>query len=167
MPGVLGLPIASSARTSKSVVEHKKIPRAARNRTGEMTTPISKPKPKNRFSTMAKITTLKPPGKGVPFTWEEPDTSLLEDRRGTLPAFPDDVFPPGVSDWLARASRGAGTLVNHIAIPMLGVTSSLIGKARRVQASSSWIEPMTLWACVVGASGDRKTPGLKVVTRAL
>src|SRR5450432_3211804 len=57
----------------------------------------------------------------------------------------------GLSDWLSRASRGAGTLPDHVAVPMLGVTSSLIGKARRVQASSSWIEPMTLWTCVVGA----------------
>jgi Protein of unknown function (DUF3987) len=111
----------------------------------------------------------EPPRKSnaVPFTWEAPDDSLLEDRRGTLPAFPQDVFPPGLSDWLSRASRGAGTLLDHVAVPMLGVTSSLIGKARRVQASSSWIEPMTLWTCVVGASGDRKTPGLRVVTRAL
>jgi Protein of unknown function (DUF3987) len=112
----------------------------------------------------------EPPRKGnaVPFfTWEAPDESLLEDRRGTLPPFPCDVFPLGLSNWLERASRGAGTLLDHVAVPMLGVTSSLIGKARRVQASSSWIEPMTLWACVVGQSGDRKTPGLKVITRAL
>jgi hypothetical protein len=103
----------------------------------------------------------------VVFSWEAPDESLLEDRRGTLPQFPCDVFPPRLSHWLSRASCGAGTLVDHIAIPMLGVTSSLIGKARRVRASASWIEPMTLWACVVGQSGDRKTPGLKVITRAL
>src|SRR5258708_13957372 len=113
--------------------------------------------------------TSNPPAlqAAIPFTWEEPDESLLEDRRGALQAFPDDVFPPGLSDWLSRASRGAGTLIDHIAVPMLGVTSSLIGKARRVQASTSWIEPMTLWTCVVGQSGDRKTPGLKVITRAL
>ena len=92
---------------------------------------------------------------------------LLENRRGTLPQFPRDVFPPRLSNWLSRASHGAGTLIDHIAVPMLGVTSSLIGKARRVQASTSWPEPMTLWACVVGESGSRKTPGLKVITRAL
>jgi hypothetical protein len=117
-------------------------------------------------SDMRHIAKLDAVGK-VPFSWEAPDESLLEDRRGTLPSFPSDVFPPGLSDWLSRASRGAGTLVDHVAVPMLGVTSSLIGKARRVQASSSWIEPMTLWTCVVAASGDRKTPGMRVITRAL
>jgi hypothetical protein len=114
---------------------------------------------------MTSIT--KSPGEGNGFSWEEPDTSLLEDRRGVLPSFPVDVFPPDLSEWLARASRGAGTLPDHIAVPKLGVASSLIGKARRVQASPSWVEPLTLWTCVVGESGSRKTPGSRVVTRAL
>jgi Protein of unknown function (DUF3987) len=122
---------------------------------------LSKKKPARKLT--EQIRTTAP----VVFTWEAPDESLLEDRRGTLPQFPHDVFPSRLSDWLSRASRGAGTLIDHIAVPMLGVTSSLIGKARRIQASASWIEPTTLWACVVGHSGDRKTPGLKVITRAL
>jgi hypothetical protein len=101
------------------------------------------------------------------FTWQAPDESLLEDRRGVLPEFPPDVFPPRLSDWLNRASHGAGTRIDQIAIPLLGVASSLIGKARRVQASTSWIVPLTMWNCVIGQSGDRKTPGLMVITRAL
>jgi len=100
-------------------------------------------------------------------SWVTPDESLLEDRRGELPEFPCDVFPLPLSSWLLRAARGAGVRIDHIAIPMLGVTSSLIGKARRIQASSSWIEPTTLWAYIVGQSGDRKTPGLRVILRAL
>jgi uncharacterized protein DUF3987 len=76
-------------------------------------------------------------------------------------------FPPRLSNWLNRASHGAGTRIDHIAIPLLGVASSLIGKARRVQASTSWIVPLTVWTCVIGQSGDRKTPGLMAITRAL
>ncbi|XIA62194.1 DUF3987 domain-containing protein [Bradyrhizobium sp. TZ2] len=116
---------------------------------------------------MTFVSKFKTAGK-VPFaSWEAPDESLLEDRRGTLPAFPCDVFPTGLSDWLSRASRGAGCLADHVAVPMLGVASGLIGKARRVQATSSWVEPLTLWTCVIGESGSRKTPGLRTVTRAL
>ena len=103
----------------------------------------------------------------APHSWVTPDESLLEDRRGELPEFPCDVFPPSLSSWLLRATRGAGVRIDHIAVPMLGVASSLIGKARRVQASTSWIEPTTIWACIVGQSGDRKTPGLRVILRAL
>jgi hypothetical protein len=100
-------------------------------------------------------------------SWVTPDESLLEDRRGELPEFPCDVFPLPLSSWLLRATGGAGVRIDHIVIPMLGVASSLIGKARRVQASTSWIEPTTLWTCIVGQSGDRKTPGLRVILRAL
>jgi hypothetical protein len=101
------------------------------------------------------------------YSWESPDESLLEDRRGGLPDFPDETIPPRLQSWLLAATRGAGVRTDHIAVPMLGVASSLIGKARRIRASSSWLEPMTLWTCVVAASGDRKTPGFQVVLRAL
>ena len=40
---------------------------------------------------MEQIANHNPPDK-VPFTWEAPDDSLLEDRRGTLPGFPSGVL---------------------------------------------------------------------------
>jgi Protein of unknown function (DUF3987) len=101
------------------------------------------------------------------FDWDNPDWTLLEDRRGDLPDFPIDVFTPAWRQWLQHASHGAGVRPEHVAVPLLGVASSLIGTARRVRASNSWSEPMTLWTCVVADSGDRKTPGLNVTTRAL
>ena len=100
-------------------------------------------------------------------SWDDPDWTLLDDRRGELPEFPVDVFSPAWQAWLLRASHGAGVRPDHVAVPLLGVASSLIGTARRVRASRSWSEPMTLWACVVAASGDRKTPGLNVTIRCL
>ena len=103
----------------------------------------------------------------APHNWDDPDWSILDDRRGQLPDFPTDIFPPAWQQWLQRAAHGAGVRPEHIAVPLLGVASSLIGTARRVCASRSWSEPITLWTCVVADSGDRKTPGLRVVTRAL
>jgi hypothetical protein len=100
-------------------------------------------------------------------SWDEPDISILDDRRGELPGFPTDIFTPAWQEWLRRAAHGAGVRPEHVAVPLLGVASSLIGTARRVRASRSWSEPMTLWACVVADSGDRKTPGLNVTVRAL
>jgi hypothetical protein len=99
--------------------------------------------------------------------WDDPDWTLLDDRRGELPEFPIEVFTVPWREWLRRASHGAGVRPEHVAVPLLGVASSLIGTARRVRASRSWSEPMTLWTCVVAAPGDRKTPGLNVTVRAL
>jgi hypothetical protein len=59
-----------------------------------------------------------------------PDETLLEDTRGDLPEFPVAALPPCLLPWLKRAAYGAGVYVDHIAIPLLGVTSSLIGTAR-------------------------------------
>jgi hypothetical protein len=120
-------------------------------------------RPKNTPGDMPKEALVIPLDR----SWPEPDESLIEDRRGELPEFPIETFPPRLSNWLVRAARGAGVRCDHIAVPLLGVASSLIGMARRVQATTAWLEPVTLWSCVVAPSGDRKTPGLRVLLRAL
>jgi hypothetical protein len=99
--------------------------------------------------------------------WNDPDWSLLDTRRGELLDFPIDVLPPAWQHWLQRAARGAGVNVDHVVVPLLSVTSSLIGTARRVRASRSWSQPHSLWTAVVGFSGTGKTPGLDVSQRAL
>ena len=79
--------------------------------------------------------------------------SILDDRRGELPDLPIDVFPQSMHRWMIDAARGAGVTVGHIALPLIGMASGLIGVARRVQATRSWQQPMTCWTCLVGAVG--------------
>ena len=100
-------------------------------------------------------------------TWEEPDWALLDDRRGELPDFPVEALPASLRGWLLRAARGAAVTPGHVAVPLLGIASSLIGTARRVRACRSWSEPLTMWVAVVGFSGTGKTPGLDVTRRVL
>ena len=100
-------------------------------------------------------------------TWEEPDWTLLDDRRGELPSFPVEALPASLHGWLLRAARGAGVTPGHVAVPLLGIASSLIGTARRVGASRSWSEPLTMWVAVIGFSGTGKTPGIDVTRRAI
>jgi hypothetical protein len=100
-------------------------------------------------------------------SWAEPDWTLLDDRRGELPDFPLEVLPASLRDWLLRTARGAGVTPGHVAVPFLGIASSLIGTARRVRASRSWSEPLTMWVAIIGFSGTGKTPGLDVTRRAL
>jgi Protein of unknown function (DUF3987) len=99
-------------------------------------------------------------------TWESPDWSILDDRRGDLPKFPADCLGKAFMT-VRRAAKGAGVTDAHVAVPMLGIASSLIGVARRIQASTSWLEPCTMWCGIVGFSGTGKTPGLEVTKRAL
>jgi Protein of unknown function (DUF3987) len=100
-------------------------------------------------------------------SWEYPDLSLTDDRRGELPPFPLDVLSSHWQVWVTNAAHGAGTTVDHVLGPLLSISSSLIGTARRVCASRSWAEPFTMWTAIVGYSGSGKTPGLDVTQRAL
>ena len=100
-------------------------------------------------------------------TWDDPDWSLLDDRRGTLPEFPAGVLSGKWEEWLARAAHGAGVTHGHVAVPLLATCASLIGTARRIRPSRSWSEPFTLWTAIVGFSGSGKTPGISVTKRAL
>src|SRR5262249_32076268 len=100
-------------------------------------------------------------------TWEEPDWALLDDRRGELPDFPVEAWPASLHGWLLRAARGAGVTPAHVAVPLLGIASSLIGTARRVRACRPWSEPLTMWVAVIGFSGTGKTPGMDVTRRVL
>jgi hypothetical protein len=99
--------------------------------------------------------------------WDDPDWSILEDRRGELPEFPIDALGPAWQEWIERAAHGAGVTAAHVAIPLLAIASGLIGTGRRVQASRSWSQPLTLWAALVGFSGSGKTPGIDATKRAI
>ena len=82
--------------------------------------------------------------------WDDPDWSILDDRRGELPEFPIDTLSPSFRERVERAAHGAGVTAAHVAIPLIGIASSLIGTARRVPASRSFTQPMTCWAAILG-----------------
>jgi Protein of unknown function (DUF3987) len=99
--------------------------------------------------------------------WGDTDWSILDDRRGELPEFPTDALSVACRDWVGRAARGAGVTSAHVAIPLIGIASSIIGTSRRVMASRSFTQPMTTWTALVGFSGSGKTPGIDATKRAL
>jgi hypothetical protein len=47
------------------------------------------------------------------YDWEEPDWSILDDRRGELPPFPIETLPEACGDWVERAAHGAGATAAH------------------------------------------------------
>jgi Protein of unknown function (DUF3987)/Bifunctional DNA primase/polymerase, N-terminal len=110
---------------------------------------------------------LPPPKGSSAHDWDDPDWSLLDDRRGTLPECPLHVFNEKFQALIERTAQGAGVTPAHVAVPLIGIVSSLIGIARCIKATSSWIQPMTCWTTVVGFSGTGKTPGLNVTKRCL
>ena len=100
-------------------------------------------------------------------SWDDPDISLLDDRRGALLEFPIDVFSLTLQAMLKRTAKGAGVTVAHVAVPFIGITSGLIGYSRRVKAANSWFEPATCCTALVGYSGTGKTPAHNVTRKPL
>ena len=106
-------------------------------------------------------------GDSAAHTWENPDLSILDDRRGELPKFPlDTLQPKRLQDWVTCTAHSTGTTVDHAAVPLLGVSSALIGSARCVRAKS-FMQPATLWTFMIGHSGTGKTPGLDATRKPL
>jgi len=99
--------------------------------------------------------------------WDDPDWSILDDRRGQLPEFPTHLLNPKTQDLIGRTARGAGVTPAHVAVPLIGILSSLVGTAHRIKATTSWLQPMTCWTSVIGYSGTGKTPGINVSKRCL
>src|SRR5271166_1249770 len=102
-----------------------------------------------------------------PDRWDDPDFSILDDRRGKLPGFPILTLSTNSQQFVVKAAHGAGVRLDHVAVPLLGIVSSLIGTARRVRASNTWNVPLTCWVSVVGFSGAGKTPGLDTIRESL
>jgi hypothetical protein len=98
--------------------------------------------------------------------WDDPDWSLLDTQRGSLPEFPLEVLSPNLQEVIRRTSNGAGVTPAHVVVPLLGISSGLIGYSRRIKATTSWVQPATCWTALVGYSGTGKTPGHNVTRRA-
>jgi hypothetical protein len=97
--------------------------------------------------------------------WDDPDWSLLDTQRGSLPDFPLQVLSPKLQEVIGRTSRGAGVTDAHVAVPLFGISSGLIGYSRRIKATASWVQPATCWTALIGYSGTGKTPGHAVTRR--
>ena len=97
--------------------------------------------------------------------WPDPDMTLLRMNRRPPPLFPLQVFGSSWEVWIRATAEAAACPVDYIAMPLLSSSSVLIGNARWAQATPAWSEPPHLWTCVVGESGDGKSPGGDCILR--
>jgi Protein of unknown function (DUF3987) len=97
--------------------------------------------------------------------WGDPDTGVLWLRRRRPPRLPVEVFGEAWGRWIVEAAKGASCPPDYVAMALLSSASVLIGNARWAQAIGEWVEPPHLWTCVVGDSGDGKSPGLRSLHR--
>ena len=97
--------------------------------------------------------------------WGDPDMRVLRLNRRPPPPLPLQVFGSAWEQWIVTTAEAAGCPADYVAMPLLTSASALIGNARWAQATPAWAEPPHLWCCVVGDSGDGKSPGGDCILR--
>jgi hypothetical protein len=82
--------------------------------------------------------------------------SLRGDR--SLPAFPLDVFPPEIADYLGALALHHQVANDVTGAPALGVISAVVNGVVEVQVSATWITPTNIYGLLSLPSGESKTP---------
>ena len=97
-------------------------------------------------------------------TWPEPDMRLLNDDRPPAPALDDDALPASWGSWITAEATARACPRDYVAAGLIGATSSWIGNARRITATTDWHEPANVWFALIGAPSTGKTPALQPTT---
>jgi hypothetical protein len=98
---------------------------------------------------------------------ERVDTGRPSTGIERFEAFPVDVLPGIVGQFVREASTAIGCDESYVAVPLLAALASAIGNTRRVRLKRSWSEPAVVWAVIVGESGSQKSPAWEAATRPL
>jgi len=83
-------------------------------------------------------------------------------KQSTVDPFPVDVYPPALAELVIATSKALPCPVDFVAVPMLSVLGTAIGRSCRVQVKEGWIESACIWSAVVGRPGDKKSPALEI-----
>ncbi len=80
-------------------------------------------------------------------------------------AFPTDLLPYPLNDFVNQTATSIGCDPSYVALPMLSSLASAIGNTRRLQIRDGWHEPAVLWTAIIGESGSSKSPALDAVLK--
>ena len=80
------------------------------------------------------------------------------------PAFPTDVFPPPIEDFVLQAATMFPCPPDFIAVPLLVALGAAIGRTRIVTPKDDWHGSARLWAAIVAKPGELKSPALDIVS---
>lgn len=84
-----------------------------------------------------------------------------------VPAFPLEVLPPGVREYVARASARLAVPPEMVAAPLLAMAGALIGHRLRLALKGGWEVLPTLWVAIVAPPGAGKSPAMNFARRGL
>jgi hypothetical protein len=99
--------------------------------------------------------------------WRTPDLSVLDNRRGPVPAVPLAKVPQPWQDWIADTERATGAPADYVLQSVLAGVAAVCGAGVRVRVTPAWDEPLVLWQAVVGEPSTGKSAALAPMRRLL
>lgn len=99
--------------------------------------------------------------------WRTPDLSVLDSRRGPVPAVPLAMVPQPWHDWIADTERATGAPADYVLQSVLAGVAAVCGAGVRVRVTPAWDEPLVLWQAVVGEPSTGKSAALAPMRRLL
>ena len=106
-----------------------------------------------------------PPPATAPEAWPEMDMSLLEDSRGTVPAFPLEILPPSWARWAGDTAVSTGAPVDYVVQGLFAALAAICGAGVQVKPQTGWSESLVLWQALVGSPSSGKSPALSAMRR--
>jgi len=76
--------------------------------------------------------------------------------------FPGEAMPEHCRPLIREAAAAIGCPPEFVALPMLVILGSAIGNSRTIKLKQGWEESSAIFAAVVAAPGEKKTPAQKV-----
>src|SRR5215204_6309512 len=99
--------------------------------------------------------------------WRTVDLSVLDNRRGPVPAVPLAMVPQPWRDWIADNERATGAPADYVLQSVLAGVAAVCGAGVRVRVTPAWDEPLVLWQAVVGEPSTGKSAALAPMRRLL
>jgi hypothetical protein len=111
----------------------------------------------------------EPSANGKPESEAEPaeDTSVPGSESLDYQSFPVGVLPTPLSEFVGEGAQAVGCDQVYLALPLLVGCSASIGHTRRLRLRRTWTAPASLWGCIIGESGDKKSPPMELALKSL
>lgn len=84
----------------------------------------------------------------------------------SVPKFPPKAWPDQVWQWCKESAESMSAPPDYLCATLLVVLASLIGRKRLIQPERNnpkWVVTPNLWGFIVGRSGAKKSPSMKLV----
>jgi Protein of unknown function (DUF3987) len=90
------------------------------------------------------------------------EAEVAPELRVPVEPFPVEVLPTPLARLVREAAEALPCAPDYVAVPMLGVLGAAIGTSRAVELKPRWHEGPRLNAAVIGYTGSKKSPALRV-----